>query len=151
MAGKWYPHEESIRVPFFVYDPGAPEDRKGARVDRYALNIDVAPTILSLAGVRAPRGMQGIDALPLLTGSYPERDTIFYEHPLDMAIIPRSEAVFTKKFKYIRYPDLEPPFEELYDLENDPHEKSSLVNDTDYSIVLNGLREKMEEMKEEVK
>ena len=36
-AGKWYPHEISIRVPLIVHDPRLPVDRRGARTDDFAL------------------------------------------------------------------------------------------------------------------
>ncbi len=151
LAGKWYPHEESVRVPFFIYDPRAPKRRRGLKVDEFALNIDVAPTILALANVERPEGMQGIDALSLIRRNAPRRDTIYYEHPINMAVIPWSEAVITKETKYILYPTLSPSFEELYNLKKDPLEKHSLVDDPEYASVLLEMRQKMEEMREKVK
>ena len=49
-SGKWYAHEVSIRVPLIVYDPRLPKERQGTRRDEMALNIDMAPTLLALAG-----------------------------------------------------------------------------------------------------
>src|SRR5690606_15346146 len=59
LAGKWYGHEESIRVPLILYDPRA--RARGIVTDEIALNVDIAPTILKLAGVTVPDGMQGTD------------------------------------------------------------------------------------------
>ncbi len=50
LADKWYPYEESIRVPLIVRDPRLPPRGRGRTLDQFALNIDIAPTIVSAAG-----------------------------------------------------------------------------------------------------
>ena len=60
LADKWYPYEESVRVPLVVRDPRLPPARRGTTRDQFALNIDVAPTIV--ARRRAARS--GRDAGP---------------------------------------------------------------------------------------
>ena len=67
LADKWYMYEESIRVPLIIYDPRLPADRRGQRRSEMALNIDVAPTLLDLAGVGVPHAMQGRSLVPLMT------------------------------------------------------------------------------------
>ncbi|WP_319503372.1 sulfatase [Draconibacterium sp.] len=151
LAGKWYAHRESVKVPFFVFDPRADESQRGKRVDEFALNIDVAPTILSLAGVEIPETMQGINALDLLSHKTPEREMFFYEHNLDIPTIPNSEAVISKKYKYIKYADLSTPFEEFYDLENDSLEKVNLVGEEKYADAVQEFRKYLEVMGNEVK
>ncbi|MCK3683486.1 sulfatase [Maribellus sp. YY47] len=146
LAGKWFAHQESVKVPFFIYDPRFDDHFKGQKVDEFAFNIDVAPTILSLAGVEISSQMQGINALNLLLDDAPKRDEFFYEHNLDIPNIPKSEAVISKKYKYIVYPELNPPFEELYNLEEDPHEKANLSGDPNYADVLNEYRQKLQEL-----
>ncbi len=59
LAGKWFPHEESIRVPLVIFDPRASRSRRGVSCEQMALNVDIAPTILELAGVKVPQQMQG--------------------------------------------------------------------------------------------
>lgn len=149
LAGKWYPHQESIKVPFFVYDPRASEDNRGKKVDDFALNIDVAPTILSLAGVEIPEKMQGINAITLLDDDKPERNDFFYEHKLEIPTIPKSEALVSKKYKYIIYPELDPPFEEMYDLETDGKEKKNSIADPAYKDVLEELKLRFEKLKKD--
>jgi arylsulfatase A-like enzyme len=58
--------DESLRVPLVVRLPGAVP--AGARIDDQTSIVDVAPTILSLCGVPAPREMRGRDLTPLVTG-----------------------------------------------------------------------------------
>jgi len=50
-AGKWLMHEQSLRVPMIIYDPRQPVSSRGGTYDGMVLNVDVAPTILDLAGV----------------------------------------------------------------------------------------------------
>lgn len=58
-VGKWYPHQESIRVPLIIHDPRMVKDRHGTTHDAFTLNVDLAPTILAAAGIQAPARMQG--------------------------------------------------------------------------------------------
>ena len=59
LAGKWFMHEESIRIPLVICDPRLPADRRGRRLTEQALNIDIAPTILELAGLPVPPRSRG--------------------------------------------------------------------------------------------
>ena len=47
MTGKWYHHEDSLRVPLVTQDPRMPESKKGTTNNDFTLNIDLAPTLLS--------------------------------------------------------------------------------------------------------
>jgi arylsulfatase A-like enzyme len=154
MAGKWYPHEESIRVPLLLYDPRLPDRNRGLKPGEMVLNIDVAPTILSLAGLEIPAGMQGKDLTPLYTGQ-PDaarwRDEFYYEHTIEIPTIPPSLAVVTADYKYITYPELESGFEEFYDLKGDPLEKRNLINDPAQQETIRQFRTRLAELKEQVK
>ena len=59
LAGKWYAHQESIRVPLVMVDPRMHPSHKNTTNDDFTLNIDLAPTILHAAGIAAPPTMQG--------------------------------------------------------------------------------------------
>lgn len=140
LAGKWYGHEESIRVPMIVYRPHAPAEERGRRRDEMVLNLDVAPTILDLAGVAVPRRMQGRSLVPLLEGKRPRwRQAFFYEHRFAHQRIPQSEGVVGPRYKYLRYIDTEPLQEELFDLREDPHEIHNLAKEPAHQ----GLRDRM--------
>jgi arylsulfatase A-like enzyme len=131
-AGKWTMHDLSIGVPLIIYDPGLPRARRGMIDSGFVLNIDMAPTILDLAGLSVPQGIQGRSIVPFLKGSVVGwRTEIFTEHLWDLPEIPQTEAVRTEQWKYIRYPQ-HPEFEELYNLQNDPVEKNNLVFDKRY-------------------
>lgn len=135
MGAKWSPYEQSLRIPFIVYDPTS--KTKGIVSDEMVLNIDVAPTLLDLAGVDAPNTMDGKSLTALINGDpTSQRTHFFFEHfvsPTRPVYIPRNEGVRTKKTKYLRWIDLEPVVEEFYDLEKDPMEKNNLINDANYA------------------
>ena len=80
MEGKWYGYEESIRVPLLIYDPNVPDKIRQYKAPQIALNIDIAPTILAMAGVQAPKQMQGINLIDLVSNKLPERNDFFYQH-----------------------------------------------------------------------
>lgn len=144
MEGKWYGHEESIRVPMIIYDP-RPQGKKGVKSDQIALNIDIAPTILDMAGVTVPAGMQGMD----LENPQKQRNYFFYEHTYSKSPkMPQSEGIVTRDFKYLNY--IEHNYEELHNVKTDPHEKVNLATDPKYAKKLNELRELYKKEKQAV-
>jgi len=150
LAGKWFPHEESIRVPLIVFDPRTKNRKsyRGVTLEQFALNVDIAPTILELAGVEIPQQMQGRSLVPLLKGQKPKwRTEFFYEHLYEHKTIPKSEALRTQRWKYARYIDY--GYEELYDLKNDPHETTNLAKDEKYLQTLESLRKRCDELAEQ--
>lgn len=145
LRGKWLAYEESIRVPLIVRDPRLPAHLRGSRRTEMALNIDLAPTMLSLAGVPVPSEIHGRDLCPLISGAKVEwRKDWYYEHTYvpedDRQPIARSEAVRTDSWKYIRYTDTTPRSEQLFDLTQDPHERQNLANELQHKATLEALR-----------
>ncbi len=145
LAGKWFPHELSIRVPLVVYDMRAPKARRGLTQKQFALNVDMAPTILELAGVRRPAVMQGRSLVPILQGrNIAWRDAFFYEHPFQHATIAKSIALRTERWKYAKF--TEHDCEWLFDLRNDPDEIHNLAGEQEYAETLVRLRRRCERM-----
>jgi len=126
---------------------------RGAVVDAMTLNIDLAPTLLDLARVRAPKSMQGRSLVPLLEGKSPRgwRKEFFYEHHTLPDIIPPTEGVRTEKWKYFRYVDNQPVVEELYDLANDPDEERNLAADPNHAKPLTDLRARWSKLSRQLK
>jgi arylsulfatase A-like enzyme len=111
-------------------------------VDALTLNVDFAPTLLELAGLPAPAGMQGRSLAPLLHGSRLSnwRTDFFYEHHYNPKIIPPSEGIRTERWAYLRWLAPNPEFEELYDLHADPLERRNLAKNLAYAQTLNSMR-----------
>lgn len=147
MEGKWYGYEESIRIPLLIYDPLLPDKVKQYKAPQIALNIDIAPTILAMAGVPAPKTMQGIDLIRLVENKIPERKDFFYQYYfVGGPELPREEGVVGKYFKYMNY--IEHNYEELFDTRNDPHETDNLAKDPKYKQELLKMRIRYKELKE---
>ncbi len=149
LADKWYPHEESIRVPLIVRDPRMAKAKRGGTNDDFTLNVDLAPTILAAVGIAAPAGMQGRDFAPLyLAAQKPTwRTEFFYEHAIikNKDFIPASEALVRKDWKYMFWPDFE--VEQLFDLRTDPGEETDLVRDPAHAPKLAEMRARFAELK----
>ncbi|MEO7413104.1 MAG: sulfatase, partial [Opitutaceae bacterium] len=142
LADKWYPHQESIRVPLIIRDPRMPARTRGTTDDDFALNVDLAPTILAATGLAAPPRMQGQDLSPLyLAPVQPAwRTEFFYEHATinNVKFIPSSQALVRKDAKYILWPDFDR--EQLFDLKADPHEENDLAADPMHAARLTEMR-----------
>jgi len=146
LGGKWLLYEESIRVPIIIQGPGIPNIKQGIKLDNIALNIDIAPTILDIAGIPIPEEMDGISLNPLLNGQEdPSRIDFFMEHVDIIDVenpIPDSRGVRSDEWKYIRYINVKPEVEELYNIKSDPLESNNLANEEKYIEIKNQLKER---------
>ncbi len=147
-GGKWLGHDPSSRVPLYVrLAPSKP------RVfDELVVNVDLAPTILELAGEAAPSAMQGRSLVPLMVDEEASwREDLFLEHsysPAGMPGIPRFFGVRSELWKYLYFPDH--GYEELFDLRSDPAELRDLAGDPDFEEVRRELRRRAEELRFEL-
>jgi arylsulfatase A-like enzyme len=159
---KRFMHEPSIRVPMLLKLPkskyvwGA-----GKKPEQMVLNIDIAPTLLEIAGAKPPEKMHGRSVVPLVAETPDDplpvkwRDAFLYEYfefPDVSHNVNKHRGVRTAKWKFIHYYD--PPFKfkeefELYDLERDPEERVNLANRPGMQPVIKELREKMEQLRKE--
>lgn len=163
-------YEESVKAPLIVFDGRAPESERGFREEALISSVDMAPTILSLAGIEVPTSVQGRDFSGILNKTQDMnkwRDAVFMEDLFLQAMFKerykenvdeinqklidenksyRSRGVRTDRYKYFVYYEHSPKVEELYDLEKDPLEQDNLVNNPEYLKVLEELRTKTEEM-----
>ncbi len=153
LAGKWLGHDVSIRVPLIIHDPRLPEAARGRRRSEYVLNIDLAPTILEAAALKPDERMQGKSLWRLVRGEDVQgwRSEVFHEHHFKHPGIPRSESVRTRQWKYSRYLDSDPLYEELYDLKNDPHELKNLAGDASHGQTLKQMRQRWENARAEAR
>lgn len=133
-------YEESMRVPMMMFAPGLLP--AGTVVEKPVANIDVAPTILELAGLRQPEHMDGNSFLGLARQKdVPWRDFVLYEYYWEKNFphTPTMHAVRTGQFKYIHYYGIWDT-DELYDLNQDPKEQKNLIRDPRYKAELANLK-----------
>ena len=120
-------YEESIRIPLLVRYPA--RFPKAKKIDKIVLNLDAAPSILDLAGVKPPHSFQGKSWVPLVEDKAKDwRTSFLYEYFYETGFnTPTIKAVRTETGKLIPYPG-EDGWSELYDLAKDPGESNNLYN-----------------------
>ena len=149
MFDKRFMHEPSICVPLLIRYPR--RIKPNTRTERMALNVDLAPTMLELAGLPVPQGMHGRSLAPLLEGKPSPWRTDwlyeYYEYP-DAHRVRRHRGVRTDRHKLIHYYETPEEFE-LYDLKADPGEKNNLHGRPGYERLTENLRKRVSELRVE--
>jgi N-acetylglucosamine-6-sulfatase len=141
-------YEETARIPLIVRYPKLV--RAGATPAQLVQTIDLAPTVLALAGVADTAPRDGVSLAPILRGEAPPwRSSLLIEYYSD-TVFPRIltmgyEAVRTDRFKYIRYTEL-PGTDELYDLETDPYEMDNLMGSSKAVTLLPDLQAELKRL-----
>jgi N-acetylglucosamine-6-sulfatase len=146
LGDKRWAYEESIRIPMLARLPGV--IRPGSNLNGMALNIDVAPTMLHLAGVEVPKTMHGRSLVPLLRGYRVKwRDSFLAEYfrEPNFPRTPAWRAVRNQRWKYIQYPGGEGR-DELFDLAADPYELKNAAADPKHQTVAAGLKKTLEQI-----
>lgn len=149
MRDKRSAYEPSMRVPLVISYPKLIGTKQ---IDKMVLNIDVAPTILDLAGIKIPDNMQGKSMVPLFNeDNEPWREDFLFVYYRDILkyhmVIPDMLAVRTDTFKYMEYPHSKRQIPELYDLLEDLDESKNLALLPDYETILNDMQNRMRNLK----
>lgn len=157
-------YEESLSMPFLVRYPAMVD--AGSSCDEIALNVDVAPTFLELAGVEVPDEMQGESIVPLLRGESPDdwRQSMYYRywmHRDGAHNVPAHYGVRTRTHKLICYYNdpldqlgangpADPVEWELFDLVADPLETTNVIDDPAYTEAAAELRAELARLQREL-
>ena len=135
-------------MPLLIRYPKA--IKGGIARDEFALNIDLAPTLLELAGVSSSIRMEGRSLVPLLNSAKTEwRKSFLIEYYSDK-VFPRVhqmgyKAVRNQRWKYIHYFELE-GMDELYDLKADPYEIKNIIHQPGAAKIVEGMRQEMDRL-----
>jgi len=175
LQDKRWMYDESMRMPFIVHYPKMVKE--GTTSDLLVNNTDFAPTMIELAGGKAPEYMQGHSFINTLKGK-PEvswREATYYRYWMHIIhhYVPAHFGIRTKDYKLIFYygsfwrPKEEyskfywakqyygidqdtPPAWELYDLKNDPEELHNRYNDPAYKEIIATLKAELKKQREEL-
>jgi len=174
MDKRWM-YEESMRMPFIIHDPRSA--LAGVKTDLIINNTDFAPTLLELAGGKAPDYMQGRSFASEIYGLPPQnwRTATYYRYwmHLEHLDVPAHFGLRTKDYKLIFFygehydPDLTgtksmywmdvsalirttPPAWELYDLRRDPQELVNRYKDPAYAPVIAELKEELRQLRSDL-
>jgi arylsulfatase A-like enzyme len=154
LADKWYPHEESIRVPLVVRWPKL--IAKPVVVPQMVLSVDLAPSILDICGAKPLENVHGLSWKRLLTGERARWRTSFhyqYNYEKEFPYTPNVRGVRTDEWKYIHYPhgDGKPDRHkaELYHLKDDPLETKNLIDDPKHAAKVKELQAELRRLQVE--
>jgi arylsulfatase A-like enzyme len=148
---KRFMYEQSIRMPFLIRWPGVvkPSSTQTAMV----LNVDFAPTMMEIAGLKAPADMQGRSFVPLLKGEQPAdwRKSWYYRYydeDLGEHNVRAHYGVRTQTHKLIYF--WKKNQWECYDLVHDPDELHNIYNDPAQAALVADLKKELYRLKKEV-
>ncbi|SMO80994.1 Arylsulfatase A [Fodinibius sediminis] len=146
---KRFMYEQSMRTPLLMKFPEGMDTRR--EVDELVQNIDYAPTLLDLAGVKVPEDMQGRSMVPLVQDADTDwRDALYYhyyEFPNEH-MVKRHYGIRTDRYKLIHfYNDIDDW--ELYDLKEDPMEMNDLYGKEGYEELTEQLKARLAELQEQ--
>jgi arylsulfatase A-like enzyme len=133
-------YEASLRIPLLLRYPRLIAG--GRTIPAQVLNIDLAPTLINLAGLPAAAGMQGKSWVPLLRGTATSlRTGFFYEYfrNVNTPLVPRIVAFRRSQWKLITYPDYPEYGRELYNIRLDPWERTNRIADPTAKTPLDSL------------
>ncbi|WP_341220717.1 sulfatase [Polaribacter atrinae] len=175
---KRWMYDESMRMPFFVRYPES--IKKGSHTDAIINNADFAPTLIDLAGGKAPEKMQGNSFKHILeTGKEPKnwQQATYYRYWMHMAHKHANPAHFgirTKEHKLIffygkywvdtkkpkaawnksswgnKFTMDTPVAWEFYDLSKDPKEMNNAYNNPEYKEIIANLKEQLKAKRKEI-
>jgi uncharacterized sulfatase len=130
--------EESARVPFLIFAPGAKGN--GQRSTSLVEMLDVYPTLCDLAGVPAPAVLQGKSLRPVLDDPKAAiHDAAFTQARRGANAEYWGRSVRTARWRCTEWDEGKNGIE-LYDHETDPSEFTNLANDPRHAAVLKELR-----------
>ena len=129
--------ETSMRMPLLIRYPK--RIKPGSVNDDLCSNVDLAPTLLELAGVETPRAMQGRSMVPLLAGESPAdwRKSQFYTY----WGAPKHYGIRTDRFTYVK---VQGHPTELFDRLNDPDQLNNVAGDPEHQQAIAELEQELQ-------
>lgn len=162
LGGKFLAYEPATHLPFLIRGPGI---EPGSSTGELAANIDVAPTILELAGVEADKSLDGRSLVPFLRDpelrsrrpilfeSFVETSDVEAQGQISRATRRAGDATASLlappkdyagirlgPYKYIAWPSGE---KELYNINKDPNELNNIAKVPNFYPIRNFLHRQM--------
>ena len=144
---KRFIYEESLRMPFLVRYPA--KIKAGTTNNDIITNIDFAPMILEAAGMKAPEEVQGTSFFNNLTGQTPDdwQKSMYYhyyEFPYWHHVQPHY-GMRNQRYKLAHfYYNID--VWEFYDLEKDPNELTNAIDDPEYAVLIDQMKEELHQL-----
>ena len=171
ISGKWGVYEKGLRAPLVIRWPK--NIKEGTRYDGLLSFVDIMPTILDIAGAEIPKDIDGKSFADVFINNNTQINKYVYgvgtkQNVRDAKIFP-SRSIRDEKFKYIinfnsievyennftdndilnqfieigakAFPNT--PYEELFDLSNDPYEKNNIANSKEFFSIKRKLNDEL--------
>jgi len=142
---KRFMYEESFRTPMLARFPGV--IKPGTIFNQMVMNLDIAPTMLDIAGVAIPKDIQGKSMKTLFTKqNAPWRNELYYHYyeNTEHKVSPHF-GIKTNPYKLIRFYERVNGWE-LYDLKNDPHEMNNIYGKKGYEKITAQLKQQLNKL-----
>ena len=152
--GMWCKHtnyEQAARIPLIVVVPGV--TRSGAKTQSLAESVDLYPTLCELAGLPAPRGLDGSSfAATVRDPAAPTKESILHVYPRNQRL---GRAIRTARHRLVEWKQPGAASDtaelELYDYETDPLETKNVAADhPEIVATLRGMLAKHPEAKPQI-
>jgi len=131
-------YEETYHIPMIAYWPGVTPE--GEICNKFVSNMDLATTVMDIAGITVSKNLDGRSLVPLLLNPDENwREDLMCEFHGHRFPYPQ-RMLRWDHYKYIFNPC---DCDELYDLEEDPHEMVNLIDDPAMSNVIKECRERL--------
>jgi arylsulfatase A-like enzyme len=143
---KRFMYEESFRTPMLIKFPAA--ITKPRRINSFVLNLDIAPTLLDLAGIAVPADMQGASMKHLLQVGKDKkwRNEVYY-HYYELSFgLTRHYGIRTDRYKLMHFYGAIDSWE-LYDLKKDPTEMKNVYDNKKYADKVEQLKKRLQELR----
>ncbi len=142
---KRFMYEEAMRTPLLMRFPK--EISPNLKSEQLVQNLDIAPTLLDVAGIEIPKEMQGKSMRPIWQNPESKwRDEIYYHYYEKGFGATPHYGIRTKRFKLIHFYD-EIDSWELYDLKKDPSEMNNLIDVQNFQEQVSKLKKKLKELR----
>jgi arylsulfatase len=138
---KWLMYDCVTRVPAVLWAPD--KLPQGVTQSQLTQHMDLAATLLDLAGVAQPFPNEAMSLLDVIRSDAPGREYVFSEHAADNILtdVKLLTMVRSRTHKLVHY--LDQPWGELYDLQSDPGEVRNRFDDPTLSVVKQELHNVM--------
>jgi len=144
LISKWFVYEEAIRVPFAVRYPPLITPRVEHRL---VANIDIAPTVLELAGLPIPAKIDGRSLTALMRPGQPWREDLLIEGWPEQRGGPLYAAIHTEHAVYV---ESQGDRAEFYDLHNDPYQLNNQINSPEFAAEIDRLRQRLHQFRSDI-
>ncbi len=139
---KRFMYEESYRTPMVIRYPGVV--KPDTKINEMVMNIDLAPTLLQIAGAAAPKDIHGKSFLPRLQNKkFAARDAMYYHYYEngEHSVSPHF-GIKTNRYKLIRFYEKVESWE-LFDLQTDPSEMKNIYGTAGTETITKNLKSRL--------